>query len=143
MANHSVKKFAEVWGDTLVLKELFFSAILGIALTMAGYLLGVRYFAGIQGLSKSLITGYSLMTGIIGCVAAGTIASKLYKPKRTVEDMIVQEDIAAVLKAGDMTLEEETLAMTNLDSQVLSEMQELNLQALLDLRSSTKGEHVK
>ena len=143
MANHSVKKFAEVWGDTLVLKELFFSAILGIALTMAGYLLGVRYFAGIQGLSKSLISGYGLMTGIIGCVAAGTIASKLYKPKRTVEDMIVQEDIAAVLKAGDMTLEEETLAMTNLDSQVLSEMQELNLQALLDLRSSTKGEHVK
>ena len=143
MANHSVKKFAEVWGDTLVLKELFFSAILGIALTMAGYLLGVRYFAGIQGLSKSLITGYALMTGIIGCVAAGTIASKLYIPKRTVEDMIVQEDIAAVLKAGDMTLEEETLAMTNLDSQVLSEMQELNLQALLDLRSSTKGEHVK
>ena len=127
----------------MVLKELFFSAILGIALTMAGYLLGVRYFAGIQGLSKSLITGYALMTGIIGCVAAGTIASKLYKPKRTVEDMIVQEDIAAVLKAGDMTLEEETLAMTNLDSQVLSEMQELNLQALLDLRSSTKGEHVK
>ena len=143
MANHSVKKFAEVWGDTLVLKELFFSAILGIALTMAGYLLGVRYFAGIQGLSKSLITGYALMTGIIGCVAAGTIASKLYKPKRTVEDMIVQEDIAAVLKAGDMTLEEETIAMTNLDSQVLSEMQELNLQALLELRSSTKGEHVK
>ena len=143
MANHSVKKFAEVWGDTLVLKELFFSAILGIALTMAGFLLGVRYFAGIQGLSKSLITGYALMTGIIGCVAAGTIASKLYKPKRTVEDVIVQEDIAAVLKAGDMTLEEETLAMTNLDSQVLSEMQELNLQALLDLRSSTKGEHVK
>ena len=143
MANHSVKKFAEVWGDTLVLKELLFSAILGIALTMAGYLLGVRYFAEIKGLSKSLITGYALMTGIIGCVAAGTIASKLYKPKRTVEDMIVQEDIAAVLKAGDMTLEEETLAMTNLDSQVLSEMQELNLQALLDLRSSTKGEHVK
>ena len=143
MANHSVKKFAEVWGDTLVLKELLFSAILGIALTMAGYLLGVRYFAEIKGLSKSLITGYALMTGIIGCVAAGTIASKLYKPKRTVQDLIVQEDIAAVLKAGDMTLEEETLAMTNLDSQVLSEMQELNLQALLDLRSSTKGEHVK
>ena len=143
MANQSVKKFAEVWGDTLVLKELLFSAILGIALTMAGYLLGVRYFAEIKGLSKSLITGYALMTGIIGCVAAGTIASKLYKPKRTVQDLIVQEDIAAVLKAGDMTLEEETLAMTNLDSQVLSEMQELNLQALLDLRSSTKGEHVK
>ena len=143
MANHSVKKFAEVWGDTLVLKELLFSAILGIALTMAGYLLGVRYFAEIKGLSKSLITGYALMTGIIGCVAAGTIASKLYKPKRTVQDLIVQEDIAAVLKAGDMTLEEETIAMTNLDSQVLSEMQELNLQALLELRSSTKGDHVK
>ena len=143
MANHSVKKFAEVWGDTLVLKELLFSAILGIALTIAGYLLGVRYFAEIKGLSKSLITGYALMTGIIGCVAAGTIASKLYKPKRTVQDLIVQEDIAAVLKAGDMTLEEETIAMTNLDSQVLSEMQELNLQALLELRSSTKGDHVK
>lgn len=143
MANQSVKKFAEVWGDTLVLKELLFSAILGIALTMAGYLLGVRYFAEIKGLSKSLITGYALMTGIIGCVAAGTIASKLYKPKRTVQDLIVQEDIAAVLKAGDMTLEEETIAMTNLDSQVLSEMQELNLQALLELRSSTKGDHVK
>jgi len=116
---------------------------LGIALTMAGYLMGVSYFAGIKGLSKSLITGYALMTGIVGCVAAGVIASILYKPKRTVEDMIVQEDIAAVLKAGDMTLEEETLAMNNLDKQVLAEIQELNLQVLLDLRTSTKGGDVK
>jgi 2C-methyl-D-erythritol 2,4-cyclodiphosphate synthase len=143
VANHSTKQFAEVWGDTLVLKELFLSAVLGIALTMAGYLIGVSYFAGIKGLSKSLITGYALMTGIVGCVAAGVIASMLYKPKRTVEDMIVQEDIAAVLKAGDMTLEEETLAMNNLDKQVLAEMQELNLQVLLDLRTSTKGGDVK
>lgn len=139
MANHSTKKFAEVWGDTLVLKELFFSAILGISLTMFGYIVGVRFFAEIKGLSKALITGYALMTGILGCVVAGIIASILYKPKRTVEDMIVQEDIAAVLKAGDMTLEEETLAMRNVDEQVLNEMKELNLQVLLDLRASAKG----
>lgn len=143
MANHSSKKFAEVWGDTLVLKELFFSALLGISLTMAGYLAGVRYFAGIKGLSKALITGYALMTGILGCVVAGIIASKLYKPKRTVEDMIVQEDIAAVLKAGDMTLEEETIAMETVDKQVIDEMKELNLQVLLDLKSSAKGGDVK
>ena len=143
MANHSKKQFAEVWRDTLVLKELLYSSILGIVLTMAGYLVGVRYFAEIKGLSKSLITGYALMTGILGCVVAGIIASKLYKPKRTVEDMIVQEDIEAVLKAGDMTLEEETQAMVELDEQVLGELRELNIQALLDLRTSTKGGAVK
>ena len=133
------KQYAEVWGDTLVLKELFLSSVMGIVLTMVGYIFGVRYFAGLKGLSPALITGYALMTGIIGCTVSGIIASKLFKPKRVVLEMLISEDIESILKAGDMTLEEEILAMQDLDKEVLEEMSELKLDALLDLRTAKKG----
>ncbi len=144
MADNRKKQYAEVWGDTLVLRELFISSILGVALTMIGYFLGVRYFAGVKGIDPALITGYALMTGILGCIVAGFIAAKLFKPKRVIEEMIVQEDIEAVLKAGGMSLEEEVEALAGVDEQVLEEMRELNLTALLDLRPATyKGGNSK
>lgn len=128
------KPFAEVWGDTVALKELFASSVLGIILTMTCYILGNRYFSAMKTLDPGLAKGYALMVGITGCVLAGVIAAILFKPKRVVEEKFEQEDIVAVLAAGGMTLEEEAQALAAVDPQILEELKDLNLTALLDLK---------
>jgi len=100
------RSYVEVSGDTVILNELFFSAVIGIVLTMAGYLIGVNYFSGIENLDPGLIKGYSLMTGIIGCIIAAVISAKLFKPKRIVEEKFEQEEIEKIIAAAGMTVEE-------------------------------------
>ncbi|WP_026896133.1 hypothetical protein [Clostridiisalibacter paucivorans] len=141
MESTTNKRLAEVWGDTVVLKELFFSSILGITLTMLGYILGSKFFSGIETLEPGLVKGYALMIGIIGCVLSGILSAKLFKPKRIVEEKFEQENIEDVIKSGGMTLEEEILALSTVDKQILDEMEELNLTALLELRSKTDNEN--
>jgi len=139
MGTNSKKPLAEVWGDTLALNELFYASVLGIVLTMTGYILGTRYFSGRPDLDPGLAKGYALMFGIIGCVLAGVISAKLFKPKRVIEEKYEQEDIKAVLAAAGMTLEEEAQALANIDADILKEMEDLELYALLDLRETGKA----
>jgi hypothetical protein len=134
MINNPSRRLAEVWGDTVVLKELFMSSVLGIVLTMTGYILGTKYFTSMETLDSGLAKGYSLMIGILGCVLAGVVSAILFKPKRIVEEKYEQEDIEEVLKAAGMSLEEEAQALANVDPDILEELKELNLKALLDLR---------
>lgn len=137
MSNKS-RSYVEVWGDTVILNELFFSAVIGIVLTMAGYLIGVNYFSGIENLDPGLIKGYSLMTGIIGCIIAAVISAKLFKPKRIVEEKFEQEEIEKIIAAAGMTVEEEVEALSLLDEETLEEMRQLELYSLLDLRKGGK-----
>lgn len=134
MESISKKRLAEVWGDTVVLKELFLSSVLGITLTMSGYILGTRFFSSMENLDPGLAKGYSLMIGIIGCVLSGIISAILFKPKRVVEEKIERENIEEVIKHGGMTLEEEIIALSTVDEQILDEIKELNLTALLELK---------
>lgn len=134
MVVNSGKRYAEVWGDTVVLKELLLSSVIGIILTMTGYLLGARLFVGNPNIEPSLAKGYSLMVGIGGCIIAAVIAANLFKPKRVVEEHFEQEDIKAVLEAAGYTLEEEAMAIAAADPDIIAELEDLNLTALLDLR---------
>lgn len=136
MEANSSKRFAEVWGDTVVLKELFYSAVLGIVLTMAGYILGTRYFSSIESIDAGLAKGYALMVGILGCILAGIISAKLFKPKRVVEEKFEQEDIKTVLAAAGMTLEEEVQALATVDADIIEELKDLNLTMLLELKDT-------
>lgn len=132
------KSYVEVWGDTVVLKELFFASVIGIVLTMAGYSMGVNYFSGQENLDPGLVKGYSLMTGIIGCIIAATISAILFKPKRVVEERVEQEEIEKVIIAAGLTLEEEAEALESLDEETLEEMRQLELHNLLELRKGGK-----
>ncbi|ETA82193.1 hypothetical protein [Youngiibacter fragilis] len=132
MENKKVQ-LTEVWGDTVDLKELMIASLLGIALTMSMFLIGRNIFLRIEGLDPGLAKGYSLLIGIVGCIASGVISAKLFKPKRIVEEKFENEDIEEILKAAGMTVEDEINALRNVDPAIIAEMEEFELYSLLEL----------
>ncbi|MBP1920663.1 hypothetical protein [Youngiibacter multivorans] len=132
MENKKVQ-LTEVWGDTVDLKELLISSILGIVLTVGTYLIGRSIFLKIEGLDIGLAKGYSLLVGIGGCVASGIISAKLFKPKRIVEEKFENENIEEILMAAGMTVEDEINALRNVDPAIIAEMEEFELYSLLEL----------
>jgi len=112
------KKYTEVWGDTVVLKELLYSCIIGVFLTMGMFFLGQKIFHSFENIEKSLANGYALLIGVIGCIVSGAICAKLFRPKRTVEEKFEFENIENILESAGITLEEEREALSKLDSEM-------------------------
>ncbi|MBE6034586.1 hypothetical protein [Aminipila sp.] len=126
-------KYAELWGDRVVLKELLIASVIGIILTMAFYFNASRYFLSQEGIEPGLAKGYSLMIGIGGCLLGGIISSKLFKPKREVVESGEELDVLGAIEAAGSTLEDEIKAMGNTNKQSIEEMKALGLDALLEL----------
>lgn len=125
--------YTEVWGDTVVISELLWSAVICIVATMACYFIGNKIFLGREGMEIGLAKGYSLLIGILGCVLSAIVCAKLFKPKRRVEERLEQEDILHVLEAAGITPEEEAEALSKVDPQIIKEMEDLELYSLLAL----------
>lgn len=126
-------KYAELWGDRVVLKELLIASVIGIILTMAFYFNASRYFLSQEGIEPGLAKGYSLMIGIGGCLLGGIISSKLFKPKREVVESGEELDVLGAIEAAGSTLEDEIKAMGNTNKQSIEEMKALGLDVLLEL----------
>ena len=90
------EKYTEVWGDTVVLKELLYSCVIGVFLTMSMFFLGQKIFHSFENIEKSLANGYALLIGVIGCIVSGAICAKLFRPKRTVEEKFEFENIEII-----------------------------------------------
>ncbi len=125
--------YTEVWGDTVVLKELLYACLIGVVLTMGMFLIGREFFSRMENLDKGLADGYALLVGVIGCILSDVISAKLFKPKRNIEERFESENIEDLLKAMGMTVEEEKEALSKLDPEIIKEMEELELYALLSL----------
>lgn len=126
-------RYTEVWGDTVVIKELFTAVIIGIVLTMAFYLLGTKLFVGNPNIEVSLAKGYSLLIGIVGCLLSGVISAKLFKPKRNVEEKLERGEVDEILKLAGMTIEEEAEALGKVSPQIIAEMEDLEMWSFLAL----------
>lgn len=127
------KQYTEVWGDTVVLKELVYASLIGVVLTMSAFLIGQKIFSGIESIEEGLANGYSLLVGVAGCILSGVISAKLFRPKRRVEERFEAEDIEEIIRAAGMTVEEEVEALANLDPEIIKELEDLELYALLAL----------
>ena len=127
------KPFTVVWGDTVNLTHLVISSVLGIVLTLGMFLYGRSIFLGIEGLEAGLARGYSLLVGIVGCLAAGVISAKMFKPKRVIEERFEEASLEEVLAAAGMTVEEEIEGLRHLDPRLIKEMEELELYGILAL----------
>lgn len=126
-------QYTEVWGDTVVIRELFTAVLIGIVLTMSFYLLGEKIFVGNPNIEESLAKGYSLLIGITGCILSGAISAKLFRPKRNIEEKLEQNEVEEILKLAGMTLEEETEALSIVDPAIIKEMEDLELWSFLAL----------
>ncbi|WP_280421424.1 hypothetical protein [Nocardia carnea] len=104
-------QYLEVWGDTVVGRHLAVSVVIGVGLSLAALLLSNWAFSSFV-TNESLADAYALLVGIAGCVVAGVICGRLFRPKRIVvtdasEDAAVGEVIA--------TLREERQGLGSLD----------------------------
>lgn len=131
--NEQTGKYMEVWGDTVVPKELAVAACICVALTMAFFLGGRTLLLGIDSLNPSLAKGYSLLVGIVGTFIGTAISAKLFKPKRKIMIDFQEENIEDILKSAGMTVEEEREALRTVGPQVIREMEDLELYSLLSL----------
>lgn len=127
------KKYIEIWGDTVDLKELVYASIIGVVMTVTMFLIGRRTFLNMDNIDLGLANGYSLLFGVLGCILSGIISAKLFKPKRIIEERHNKEDILDIISAAGMTLEEEIEALSNLDPEIIEELEELELYGLLSL----------
>lgn len=128
-----VGKYMEVWGDTVVPKELAVSAIICVVTTMTFFLAGRTVLLGLGTLDPGLAKGYALLVGIVGTFLGAVICARLFKPKRNIMIEFQEENIEEILKAAGMTVEEETEALRTVSPEVIREMEDLELYSLLAL----------
>lgn len=128
-----VGRYMEVWGDTVIPKELAASSVICIITSMAFFLVGRALFMSHGNLSGELAKGYALLIGIVGTFAGAFISGALFKPKRRILEDASAEEIEEILHAAGMTLEEEIDALRTVSPEVVREMENFELYSLLAL----------
>ena len=129
--------FYDVWGDLVDLKELFLASVIGIAITMGAYLITKWIFMLDPDLTESVATGHALFAGIGGCIVSCAVCAIFFKPKRTLYEDSDSVDIMQVLKEENVDISSELKELEHAPADVIREMQENGLGALLNLRSQT------
>lgn len=123
---------ADIWGDTVNLRHLGAGILIGIVISLTCYL-GARYVISIQfpSLANGLLSAYSLLFGIGGCVLSAVISANLFKPKRTLNEAEFSEsDRDRVLSELKIDLAKEREELKYADEKVLQEMKDLKLYEL-------------
>jgi len=77
------RQLVEVWGDTVDVKHLAWSIILGIGISLPAFLLASRWLSSLVS-SPDLARAYAMLAGLGGCVLAGVLCAVIFKPKRIV-----------------------------------------------------------
>ncbi|MGH8782039.1 hypothetical protein [Paraburkholderia sp.] len=80
----------EVWGDTVDLHHLAWSVALGVAISLGAFEAGQRALAVIVH-DAAIVRAYAMLVGLAGCLLAGAICARLFKPKRTVVEHTADE----------------------------------------------------
>ncbi|HCQ46948.1 MAG TPA: hypothetical protein DIW53_09240 [Achromobacter sp.] len=76
-------RLAEVWSDTVDLRQLAWAIGIGIAISVTGFFAASRWLRGMVA-SPELAHAYAMLAGLAGCVIAGVICARLFPPKRAV-----------------------------------------------------------
>lgn len=86
-------RLAEVWSDTVDLRQLAWAIGIGIVISVAGFYAASHWLRGIVG-SPELAHAYAMLAGLAGCVLAGLICARLFPPKRIVVEHSATQDPA-------------------------------------------------
>ena len=118
---------ADIWGDTVDLHDLGKGIIIGIIISLSCYL-GANKIIAMQApdMAEKLVSAYSLLFGIGGCVISAIVSANLFKPKRKLnEEHFSEEDRERVLKELNIDVAKEKLKYV--DDKVIQEMKDLEL----------------
>lgn len=74
-------QLVEVWGDTVDIRHLRWSIALGIAISF-GTFLAASYLLTRLIDDPAMARAYAMLVGLGGCLLAGAVCARLFKPKR-------------------------------------------------------------
>ncbi|MCQ5210017.1 MAG: hypothetical protein UCI88_06345 [Megasphaera massiliensis] len=123
---------ADIWGDTVDLYDLGKGIVIGIVISISCYL-GAHEIIITQApeIAPKLVSAYSLLFGIGGCVISAVVSAKLFKPKRTLnEEEFSEKDRDRVLNELNVDISKEQEELKYADAKVLQEMKDLKLYEL-------------
>ncbi|MBN4666526.1 hypothetical protein HUS70_19640 [Pandoraea nosoerga] len=83
-------QLAQVWGDTVDLRHLSWSILMGIGISVIGFFAASRWLNSVVE-SRPLAQAYAMLAGLAGCVIAGVICARIFPPKR----VVTEEDVAS------------------------------------------------
>lgn len=136
-ATESSLELVEVWGDTVDLRHLAWSVVLGTGISIGAFFAGQRLLSAFVP-DAAIARAYAMLVGLAGCLVAGVVCAFLFKPKREVvehavnpaERMKVLDQLAA--ESGGLG------TVADLSPAARDEMDELGL---LDLFAAYEREH--
>ncbi|MCX4161043.1 MULTISPECIES: hypothetical protein [Paraburkholderia] len=119
-------QLVEVWGDTVDIRHLAWSVVLGVVISLGAFAVAGRVLAAYVH-DPTMARAYAMLVGLGGCLLAGGVCAKLFKPKR---DVIEQATGAAGREAVLAQLAAEAGGLgrvADLPPAVAAEMKELEL----------------
>jgi hypothetical protein len=135
---------AEVWQDVVSKRHLLLSVIIGVVLSLGGYIGGYSLFSKLNpSLNVDLIKGYALFLGIGGCMIAAFVCCVLFKPKRILTEMVSEEkQVLEALKEEDISVNEELAALKSLPPEVRKELEDVGAyQRLIEIMESNQNKN--
>ena len=136
------RPYADVWGDTVDLRHLSMAIVIGIAVSLTFYLVGLKLVMGFfPQAPKNLSQAYALLIGIVGCLLSAVVSTKLFPPKRKLQESELNAaDREAVLNELQIDWEKEHQELKLLSPQVVEEMKELQIYEIFaDPKAKTSG----
>lgn len=116
----------EVWGDTVDIRHLAWSVALGVAISLGAFALANRVLSNYVP-DAAMSRAYAMLVGLGGCLLAGAVCAKLFKPKREVveeaSDLARRDEVLDQLAAEAGGLG----SVADLPADVAAEMKELGL----------------
>ncbi|RCV57575.1 hypothetical protein [Marinitenerispora sediminis] len=120
------QSYVEVWNDTVDLRHLAASLVIGVVGGLPLFLLARAVLRGWLD-TLALADGYALLAGLAGCLAAGAVCARRFPPKRVFTDDA--ETSAALRRAAlaELARDTDTTTPDLLPAAVRSELAELDL----------------
>lgn len=115
-------EYTVIWNDAVDLRQLGAAILLCVGIGLPTFLLSRALLSG-AGLPPSLVSGYALLIGLVGCVAGAIICARLFRPKRVLADADDQQPALVELELMGGT----AAAFADLPTEVQQEMRALGL----------------
>lgn len=132
-------RYAEVWGDTVDTVHLGWSVLIGVVVSFGAFELALRILQPLVA-QAAMGRAYAMLVGLGGCLAAGAICARLFKPKRiVVEQEASDEGMRAELIERLVAEAGPQGSIKMLPGYVAAEMKEVGL---YDLFAGAEARHV-
>ncbi len=76
-------RLVEIWNDTADTRHLGWAIVIGVVISVTGFLVANRILAG-HVADPSLARAYAMLAGLAGCIVSGVVCALLFPPKRAV-----------------------------------------------------------